>query len=100
MNNLKIHKLSNFPIFPPYRICFCLPASAESSRALRQMLDLSLLRNAIFIMFAASNFLTSIGFNVPYVYTVVSKKRSYTQYSRARLSGNRIGEIQFKWNNF
>jgi hypothetical protein len=29
-------------------------------------------RDPIFMMYAVSNFLTSIGFNVPYVYTVVS----------------------------
>lgn len=53
------------------RVCGCIPASPESAKAFRQMLDLSLLRNTIFLMFSASNFLTSIGFNVPYVYTVV-----------------------------
>jgi MCP family monocarboxylic acid transporter-like MFS transporter 14 len=37
---------------------------------MRQMLDMSLLRDAVFLMFATSNFLTSVGFNVPYVYTV------------------------------
>ena len=29
-------------------------------------------RDPVFIMYAVSNFLTSIGFNVPYVYTVVN----------------------------
>ena len=37
------------------------------------MLDLGLFKDRIFILFVISNFLTSIGFNVPYVYTVVSK---------------------------
>ena len=50
-------------------IC-CL--SAEASKGLKQMLDIGLLKNVIFIMFVVSNFLTSIGFNVPYVYQVVS----------------------------
>ena len=31
-----------------------------------------LFRDPIFMMYAASNFLTSIGFNVPYVFTPVS----------------------------
>ena len=53
------------------RICGCIPTSAESAVAFKQMMDLSLLKDSIFIMFAVSNFLTSIGFNVPYVYTVV-----------------------------
>ena len=51
------------------QIC-CL--SAEASKGLKQMLDIGLLKNVIFIMFVVSNFLTSIGFNVPYVYQVVS----------------------------
>lgn len=38
--------------------------------ALKQMLDVSLLVDPIFILFALSNFLTSIGFYIPYVYIV------------------------------
>ncbi len=60
------------------RGCFkgiCCPDSG-SSKTFSQMTDLSLLKDGIFIMFAVSNFLTSIGFNVPYVYTVVSAKAS------------------------
>ncbi|KAG7208520.1 hypothetical protein KM043_014739 [Ampulex compressa] len=34
----------------------------------QEMLDMSLLRDPIFILFTLSNFCTSIGFNVPYVY--------------------------------
>jgi len=51
------------------KIC-CCTVSPKQARAFRQMLDLSLLKDPIFIMYAISNFLTSIGFNVPYVYTV------------------------------
>lgn len=52
------------------RLCGCVPVSMDAAKAFRQMVDFSLLKNSIFIMFAISNFLTSIGFNVPYVYTV------------------------------
>jgi hypothetical protein len=48
-------------------VCGCCPASKTFS----QMTDVSLLKNGIFMMFAVSNFLTSIGFGVPYIYTVV-----------------------------
>ena len=41
------------------------------TKILSQMLDFSLFKDPIFMMYATSNFLTSIGFNVPYVYTVV-----------------------------
>ena len=54
------------------KICGCIPASGEASKAFKEMMDFSLLKDVIFIMFAVSNFLTSIGFNVPYVYLVVS----------------------------
>ncbi|XP_049880242.1 monocarboxylate transporter 12-B [Pectinophora gossypiella] len=50
--------------------CGWLPCSAESKAALSEMLDLSLLVDPIFILFSISNFLTSIGFYIPYVYTV------------------------------
>ncbi|KAJ8729251.1 hypothetical protein PYW08_000832 [Mythimna loreyi] len=50
--------------------CGWLPCSTEIKAALGEMLDLSLLVDPIFILFAISNFLTSIGFYIPYVYTV------------------------------
>ena len=37
----------------------------------------NLMYDGIFIMFAISNFLTSFGFNIPYLYTVVRKKVQY-----------------------
>ena len=52
-------------------IC-CRPKSnAKSVAAFKKIVtDLSLLEDSIFLLFAASNFLTSFGFNVPYVFTV------------------------------
>ncbi|KAH9639842.1 hypothetical protein HF086_015693, partial [Spodoptera exigua] len=50
--------------------CGWLPCSTEFKAALGEMLDVSLLVDPIFILFAISNFLTSIGFYIPYVYTV------------------------------
>ena len=51
------------------KIC-CIPISSDSYKGLYQMLNLNLLKDGIFVMFLVSNFFTSIGFNVPYVYTV------------------------------
>lgn len=42
--------------------------STEARDAFKEMMDLSLLADPIFLIFAVSNFCTSIGFNVPYVY--------------------------------
>jgi len=37
---------------------------------IKQMLDFTLLKDPIFILYTVSNFLTSIGFNIPYLYLV------------------------------
>lgn len=50
----------------PSSCCGCL----KSSKAFRQMVDMSLIKDSVFLIFAISNFFTSIGFNIPYVYTV------------------------------
>ncbi|KAL1124162.1 hypothetical protein AAG570_001932 [Ranatra chinensis] len=51
-------------------VCGCFDCSPETADGFREMLDLSLLKDPIFIIFTISNFCTSIGFNVPYVYIV------------------------------
>lgn len=50
--------------------CRWLPCSREFKTTLSEMLDFSLFVDPIFILFAVSNFLTSIGFYIPYVYVV------------------------------
>jgi hypothetical protein len=52
-------------------ICGCMPCSKETKDTLAEMLDFSLLKDPIFIFFTISNFYTSVGFNIPYVYLVV-----------------------------
>lgn len=56
-------------------ICGLVPCSQETKDTLHEMLDVSLLKDVIFIVFSVSNFLTSIGFYIPYVY-IVSKAKS------------------------
>ena len=58
---------------PPPSIGGCC-CDAFSAKTLGKLTDVNLMHDGIFLMFALSNFLTSIGFNVPYVYTVVSKQ--------------------------
>lgn len=53
------------------KVCGCVPCSKQSYYAFMEMMDLSLLKDPIFILFSISNFCTSIGFNVPYVYIKV-----------------------------
>ncbi|XP_050042907.1 monocarboxylate transporter 14 [Dermacentor andersoni] len=45
---------------------FC---SSEMEAALHEMINFTLLKSPVFLLFATSNFFTSVGFNVPYVYT-------------------------------
>ncbi|XP_022127254.2 monocarboxylate transporter 12 [Pieris rapae] len=54
----------------PEEKCGWLPCSKEFKVALSEMLDVSLLVDPVFLLFSVSNFLTSIGFYIPYVYTV------------------------------
>ncbi|KAB0797474.1 hypothetical protein PPYR_08467 [Photinus pyralis] len=56
-------------------VCGFIPCSEETKETLYEMLNLSLLKDPIFILFTVSNFCTSIGFNIPYVY-IVSKAKS------------------------
>ena len=58
-----------------HKICGCIPCDPKSYHAYVEMVDMSLLTDPIFILFAISNFCTSIGFNVPYVYMKVKNKR-------------------------
>ncbi|KAF5279281.1 hypothetical protein FQR65_LT15440 [Abscondita terminalis] len=56
-------------------ICGIIPVSEETKETFNEMLDFSLFKDPIFILFTLSNFCTSIGFNIPYVY-IVSKAKS------------------------
>lgn len=49
-------------------VCGCIPCSPETKDTLTEMLDMSLFKDIIFILFTVSNFLTSIGFYMPYAY--------------------------------
>ncbi|KAL3280632.1 hypothetical protein HHI36_003868 [Cryptolaemus montrouzieri] len=51
-----------------------IACSAETRETMKEMMDFSLFRDVIFILFTISNFLTSIGFNIPYVYLVPRAK--------------------------
>jgi len=53
------------------KVMGCIPCDRESYHAYKEMMDFSLFKDPIFILFTVSNFCTSIGFNVPYVYIKV-----------------------------
>jgi len=43
----------------------------ENQGSTAMLADISIFMDPIFVLFAVSNFCTSIGFNIPYVYIVV-----------------------------
>ncbi|CAG4998066.1 unnamed protein product [Parnassius apollo] len=77
--------------------CGWLPCSDDSKAVLSEMLDLSLLVDPIFILFSLSNFLTSIGFYIPYVYTVPMSEKLGVQNPAYLISiigaSNLIGRV-------
>ena len=58
-------------------ICGCIQCPQDVADTLHDMMGLTLLKDPVFLTFAISNFLTSIGFNVPYIYIAVSGKESW-----------------------
>ncbi|XP_013393838.1 monocarboxylate transporter 12 [Lingula anatina] len=76
-----------------------------------EMMDFTLLKDWVFIIFAISNFLTSIGFNAPFIYIPDrALQEGYDEHSAAWLLsgvgiGNTVGRIVFglmsdwKWVN-
>lgn len=58
------------------KVCGLIPCEKESYDACKEMMDFNLFKDPVFILFSISNFCTSIGFNVPYVYIKVSRYRS------------------------
>ena len=59
------------------KVCGLIPCDKESYDAYKEMMDFSLLKDPVFILFTISNFCTSIGFNVPYVYIKVSSLENF-----------------------
>lgn len=53
-------------------------SSEEKRDVLQEIMDTSLLKNPLFLIFTLSNFCTSIGFNVPYVYLLVKINLLFT----------------------
>ncbi|GAB0094066.1 monocarboxylate transporter 12 [Sergentomyia squamirostris] len=55
-------------IHEEFTVCGCVPCSKETKDTFREMLNFSILKDPVFILFVVSNFCTSIGFYVPYVF--------------------------------
>jgi len=70
MLDCKESTLAGIPETEPSSTVLCCRSDSGRAAILQKMMDLSLFKDPIFMMYATSNFLTSIGFNVPYVFTV------------------------------
>ncbi|KAJ4436472.1 hypothetical protein ANN_16503 [Periplaneta americana] len=66
-------------------MCGCVPCSKETKDTLTEMLDFSLLQDPVFILFTVSNFCTSVGFNIPYVYLVAQAEERDIPTDKASL---------------
>nr|XP_018910909.1 PREDICTED: uncharacterized protein LOC109039738 [Bemisia tabaci] len=51
-------------------VCSTLICSPETKDTLNEMLDFSLFKEVLFTLFALSNFLTSVGFNIPFTFII------------------------------
>ncbi|ESO98864.1 hypothetical protein LOTGIDRAFT_213657 [Lottia gigantea] len=86
-----------------WKFCNCCKPSLEFRDTIHQMLDLSLLKDPVFVMFAISNFFTSIGFNMPFIYIPDRAIESGIGDSQAAFLlsvigiANTIGRVLFGW---
>ena len=75
--------------------CKCLPkscqCSAETKQEFKSMMDITLLKDPLFLMFAVSNFFTSIGFNSPYIYLPDKATQLGISYDKASFLISMIG---------
>ena len=81
----------------------CLNLSPEMRDAIRQMLDFSLLKDVVFLLFVVSNFCTSIGFNMPYIFLPdraeeagISKENAAFLVAVIGIA-NTVGRVIFGW---
>ncbi|KAH8292909.1 hypothetical protein KR044_008159 [Drosophila immigrans] len=56
------------------KCCGCITCSKETRDTFAEMMNFSLLKDAVFVIFSISNFCTSIGFNMPYLYMAAHAK--------------------------
>ncbi|XP_022914399.2 monocarboxylate transporter 5 [Onthophagus taurus] len=75
LRSIEAEKIAASLIEPPKSKICGITCSRETKDTLREMLDFSLFKDVLFIIFTISNFLTSVGFNMPYVY-IVSRAKS------------------------
>lgn len=72
-----VRSLPNGTVHKPNESTDCHPCAGETLAIFYEMLELSLLKDPLFLLFTLSNFCTSIGFNVPYVYLVVRNPETF-----------------------
>ncbi|XP_017034882.1 monocarboxylate transporter 5 [Drosophila kikkawai] len=81
------------------KCCGCITCSKETRDTFAEMMNFSLLKDAIFVIFSVSNFCTSIGFNMPYIYVATYAEtlgisKSDASYLIATIGGaNTVGRI-------
>ena len=104
LNITSVQSIPNtIPLEKDWKIFQCLKLSPEMRDAMRQMLDFSLLKDVIFLLFVISNFCTSIGFNMPYIYLPDRAHEAGIDKTRAAFLvsvigiANTVGRVIFGW---
>ncbi|KAJ8309968.1 hypothetical protein KUTeg_011833 [Tegillarca granosa] len=86
-----------------WKIFRCLNLSPQFRDTIRHMLDFSLLKDIIFLLFVISNFCTSIGFNMPYIYLPDRAKDAGIDENKGAFLvsvigiANTVGRVIFGW---
>lgn len=81
------------------KCCGCITCSKETRDTFAEMMNFSLLKDVVFVIFSVSNFCTSIGFNVPYLYVaayaeILKLSKSEASYLIATIGvANTVGRI-------
>ncbi|XP_046542426.1 monocarboxylate transporter 12-like [Haliotis rubra] len=85
------------------KCCGVFKPSPEFRDAMKEMLSFSLLKNLVFLLFAISNFFTSIGFNMPFIYLPDRAIESGVETHNAAFLlsvigiANTVGRVIFGW---
>ena len=83
--------------------CSCMSCSKEMRDSWTGMMDLSIMKDPVYILFVIANFLTSIGFNVPYTFLPdMASQYGYSAEQGAYLISvigiaNTVGRVLFGW---
>lgn len=84
-----------------WKVLSCFSPAVRNT--FQQLLDVSILKNPVFLLFAISNLCTSIGFNMPYIFLPERAREANIDANRAAFLisiigiTNTLGRVLFGW---